>query len=368
MELAVGAGYNPTQGISASIIKTIIDILREGEKAHKNYNIHSGLLADKITPKGQPSTSKEARGKTSFITISSEIWATICHLIDMFYTESFMSIVRLDYVLNDTERLLSLTKELKEALQTVDPKAKNMLTKWIRLMRGYKARRNLNIEFADIDPDEFLDIVEQSSNRSRILNRIGVIEKEMKKIASRESRTAKLTLKTIDDVILLKQVDFEYPHGGSFIEYFSTRMKRGRGHKQLLVHNSPNSIREAVKKIYADHRQTLQENYKTKILEALKEDNIIDRINLTPSFLDEMGDLLINLHVDLAVSFYNYVRGATNRVSTTTINLQALRIIFSLDNLGSYTGLIMDHYIWLGDIVPGFIQARKEQRKSKKKD
>lgn len=318
--------------------KLVIDELRAYGKALGNPILCS-TGDKKLTPRGVVSTQKKTttRGESPrFLTFSREKRDTTKSLISYLYTEVLMAVTYQHHRAHELEDLLILTHDTQALLDRgeLDPDRKLFYLKtWYRQFRLCVTR---NLRLFSTFARSLGDIEEMITTKSeeRFKSNFVHISNELERARINSGEGGSFAITDVTDVILLKQEDFEYPFGISFLEVFYARKELEQGYARLkeMIGNRQSS---GTPTKMADHCKTIRErvvmDIRSNLLPALRgiEGRIEKTIEVTSMFVDSLADLITNYIFDMAILYFNYAIAFTDCATGTTIQLRAEKVIFS---------------------------------------
>lgn len=201
----------------------------------------------------------------------------------------------------------------------------------------------------------------QVQNKKRLINRLEHILGLLRKIGASTDGNRTLVILSLNDVILTKQLDFKYPFGASFLEYWTIRKELGYGMAQL-DQLGIESRRAEFAALYSEIQDAFYKDIKDELLSSMERPGgsaVIPRTNVMNNMLKEVTDVLSNAIIDISIMAYNYAKGHTDNVSTVTIQLQAFKTMLLLGQPSVFTGLTKEQLRALHLLVITFIAERK---------
>jgi hypothetical protein len=305
-------------------ISLIVNSLVTMDKSKFDHIIFPGEQSAKITPRGKKSIPNSKLNKTpNLFTIAADTKRLITSLISISWSESLMGIIKLVQMANGIHYLSERTKHFINTLEDDPDNIKINFDIWYTHMKAYEARHgqilDLNINMSE---DERKNII----NTTRILNITTNAINAINKIrASTNERS--ISIKYVSDTILLKQPDFHYPLDRAFLEYFYRRRKSKRGYSQACFLVDNDYLGSDFTSKYTTFMNQFRKSFKEQIMISLNNIDYGKFVNFDNMFFEDMADLSANIIFDFGFSIYNYMKGATDRATSTTIQYRAIMII-----------------------------------------
>lgn len=348
------------------ILIGISEMIRKHEKDIEGHDIFPRGMNMKITPRGQKTeltaTEKKTNGREiKFETASREVKYLLQRLISLSYCEIYVSIIHLYTRLIDVFDLLTFTEEFRVVVMANDDRFEEYLYHWVKRYKAFVIRHS--IEADDFFIRESHESLKQVQNKTRILNGLDIVSANLRKISAVSNPAPKLTLLSANDVILMKQEDFEYPFGASFFELMIVVRECGYGINQIR-NISKDHRKGNIIDMFKSFKTEIASNFKDEIYENVKNfcgDRHIGLIVITNDFIEDVSDVIANFMFAIGVSAYNYSKAHTDYISTTTIQLRALKSILLNIVPGAYTSLTPSQIECLSVLTLRFIEMIQEK-------
>lgn len=355
------------------------------ENVEKRVIFHGDPLR-KMTPRGTPSyasSKSKSRDSTSIstptpnigvarmggkssvkpLTISREILSLLSSLLSMAMTEVMMGIIYLHHRAYELEDLIRFSNKLadhladkgRNATQKNEEKTKVFIRTWHKAFLLYIDRHREYV------PELFnhvpaLTSMVQMGSIDRFVNRLEEIRNHFPSIQASHGCSRPVVLQQVEDVIILRQPDFEYPLGGSWLDFMRVRRKFGGGMSRL-EHMANASLNAGFPTLFASIRMQIAERMRKDVSDNLISLIVGDELGMNggveigESFVESIVSTLTDYIIDTGMSMFAYAVGSTNQVSAVTIQLQAMKVIW-LQTPTSFIMPFTDRQItFLSDVV-----------------
>lgn len=305
----------------------------------ENISSDEDIIKLKSQSKLKPSRKKIGKGKRispeRFITISKEIRNFHISIISLFYSEILMAVIYLHHRAFDVNDLFEHANKINELIAEKDydlEGIQQLLKSFITNCKIYISR---DLQ-AFTNDDEWINFsgliktLEENLNKDTIISSFYTIKNILQNRASKCGRISPLVIKKIEDIILFKHLDFEYPYGTSFIELFYRRIKMGyntnlfniiRKMSGKDINNSNFKTSHIRSKITNDIKQNLISG----IYEA--DSRMKKTVKISQQFIKDLTDFIIEHLWEMSIAYFRYAAASTNYYSSTTIQLLAFRTV-----------------------------------------
>lgn len=304
------------------------------------FQIFGGTKRDKITPRGKASSARasdvvDKRAPARLITISRECKEAMVSVISYMYSEILLSIFYLHHRAYELEDLYDYTTEISSKIRSGEmdmEKNREELYKWFKAYSLYVSRSNLqSSRLAELDQ------LISGQAKTRLITELSNIKEMLLWKQTSDGRNSPLVIDGVEDVIILKKPDFEYPLGAMWFETRYRRLKQEQGYprlKKMVESVKKHGAFTQVPNRYSTILEKFKKDFGANIVSAIQEagDRFNKNIVITNKFINEVSIVFTNHIFDTAIQFYDYVVGFTDRSTSTTINLRAISTINSLCN------------------------------------
>lgn len=255
---------------------------------------------------------------------------------------------------------VKMTPSEKLALEYDMRKARQYLDLWFRSFRLFVERHPTTSERLASFVE---DMRSMTSTRSmlRFSNRLTTMQELFPTIQSNGGRSAPVTIARVEDVIIVKQEDFEYPFGASWLEFMLKMKNLGLG-KARLDHMIQVMIAKGGSNQIGTLHDTIQKRFIKDIGEKLipamngVDERMERQIYVQRSFIESLANVMTDFIITMAIQYFNFGVGFTDMAQGTTIQFRAIKTIL-LQIPSMHTPALTERQMqFIGDVIPHFIR------------
>jgi len=334
------------------MISDIINELQKYSKIVHNYIVFHGDTKYRITPRGilsenckrgttkkKETPPKTTKTKSKFLTIAREIKCLLITMFSMMYLEIVISIIYIHHRAYELRHVIKLTNIVGEKINSLDKESEEYIKRWIHKLGLYTQRLGyMTGQLESISPVVLSDTL-MMKNVTALRNQyIAISGKLQDAIQSEAPRSRPITFENAEQVICMKQEDFEYPFGMALFELAYVQHKTGQGYPRLekvIEELKEKGHATVLPRIYATLRDKFRKDITESLIPSIKQidKGMAEEIEFTPQFVNAIRDVLVDFVICLSIHFFHYGLSVTNHASGTKIQLMALNTV--LTNLHS---------------------------------